>query len=355
MTGLQPSVGGSTCQRTAACDILNYTTDIKTQRLSVLRKKESAMLANLLFSLNTCLPIFFLLGLGFFLRSKDFFNDDYVERTSRLVYNILLPGKLFLDIAQTDFKAAFDGRYTVAVLIGSMVQFIMAWIWGNLLCRDRSKQGAFSHTCFRGNFAYVGLALIQNVYGEAIPETAVITAVVLMLYNIQGTILMTVKENRSGVDAKGILLGILKNPMVLAIVAALPFAYLEVQLPFAVTKSLGYLQVTAGPIALLTVGASIRLSAVRSDMRLLLKSSAIKLVLQPLMWVALGLAMGLTHRQLVTAVIAGGMPTAVNTYIVTKRMGGDGDLASGAVVVSHLLSMVTMTVMIFLMKTAGWV
>ena len=53
--------------------------------------------------------------------------------------------------------------------------------------------------------------------------------------------------------------------------------------------------------------------------------------------------------------IAGGMPTAVNTYIITKRMGGDGDLAGGAVVVTHLLSMLTMTVMIFLMKTAGWI
>ena len=313
------------------------------------------MLANLLFSLNTCLPIFFLLGMGFVLRNRDFFNDDYVERSSRLVFNILLPGKLFMDIAQTDFRAAFEGRYTMVLLVGTTVQFLLAWLWGDLLCRDRSKQGAFSHTCFRGNFAYVGLALIQNVFGEAIPETAAISAVVLMMYNIQGTILMTVKENRGKVDVKGIILGILKNPMVLAIVAAVPFSYLEVQMPFVVTKSLGYLQATAGPVALLTVGASIRLSAVRSDMPLLLKSSAVKLVLQPLMWVALGLAMGLTDRQLVTAVIAGGMPTAVNTYIVTKRMGGDGDLASGAVVVSHILSMFTMTLMIFLMKTVGWV
>ena len=295
------------------------------------------------------------MGLGFLLRSKGIFDEAYVDRSSWLVFHILLPGKLFLDIAQTDIHAAFEGRYTTAVLIGAMVQFVLAWLWGNLLCRDRARQSAFSHACFRGNFAYVGLALMQNIYGEAIPETTVITAVVLMLYNIQGTVLMTVKESHGGVDVKGILLSLAKNPMVLAIVAAVPFAWLEVQLPFVVTKSLGYLQVSAGPLALLVVGAGIRLSAVRSDMPLLLKISAVKLVIQPLMWVALCLAMGLTHRQMVTAVVAGGMPTAVNTYIITKRMGGDGDLASGAVVISHLLSMVTMTAMIFLMKTAGWI
>ena len=313
------------------------------------------MISNLLFSLNTCLPIFFLLGLGFFLRNKNFFNDDYVDRTARLVFNVLLPGKLFLDVAGTDFHAAFEGRYTIAILIGSVIQFAMAWILGNLLCRDRDKQGAFSHACFRGNFAYVGLALLQNIYGEAVPETAVITAVVLVLYNIQGTILLTVKESRGDVNIKNILLGIVKNPMILSIVAGLPFSYFEVELPFIVTKSLGYLQVSAGPMALLTVGASIQLSAIRSDIRLLLKSSTIKLVIQPLVWVALCLVMGLTHRQSVTAVIAAGMPPAVNTYIITKRMGGDENLASGAVVIGHLLSLFTMTLMVFLMKTAGWI
>ena len=275
------------------------------------------MLSNLLFSLNTCLPIFFLLGLGFFLRNKGFFNGEYVDRTARLVFNVLLPGKLFLDVAGTDFQSAFEGRYTAAILIGSIIQFAMAWVLGNLLCCDRNKQGAFSHACFRGNFAYVGLALLQNIYGEAVPETAVITAVVLVLYNIQGTILLTVKESRGNVNVKNILLGIIKNPMILSIVAALPFSYFEVELPFVVSKSLGYLQVSAGPMALLTVGASIQLSAIRSDIRLLLKSSSIKLVIQPLIWVVLCMAMGLTHRQSVTAVIAAGMPPAVNTYIIT--------------------------------------
>ena len=313
------------------------------------------MLSNLLFSLNTCLPIFFLLGLGFFLRNKDFLDGEYVDRTARLVFNVLLPGKLFLDVAGTDFQAAFEGRYTAAILIGSMIQFAMAWVLGNLLCPDRSKQGAFSHACFRGNFAYVGLALLQNIFGEALPETAVITAVVLVLYNIQGTILLTVKENRGNVNIKNVLLGIIKNPMILSIVAALPFSYFEVELPFVVSKSLGYLQVSAGPMALLTVGASIQLSAIRSDIRLLLKSSTFKLVIQPLIWVPLCIAMGLTHRQSVTAVIAAGMPPAVNTYIITKRMGGDENLASGAVVIGHLLSLFTMTLMVFLMKTAGWI
>ena len=55
------------------------------------------MLSNLLFSLNTCLPIFFLMGLGFLLRNKGVFDEHYVDRSSWLVFHILLPGKLFLD------------------------------------------------------------------------------------------------------------------------------------------------------------------------------------------------------------------------------------------------------------------
>lgn len=313
------------------------------------------MLANLLFSLNICLPVFFLLGLGFLLREKGYFNEEYIDRTTRLVFNVLLPGKLFIEMAQTDLRAAFEGKYAAAALVGSLTQFALAWLLGDLICRDRRKQGAFSHACFRSNFAYVGLALLGNIYDGPLAETAVIMAIVVTLYNVEGAVLMTVKESRGKVDVRGIVLNVLKNPMILSIVAGIPFAYFRVELPFVVTKSFGYLQDTAGPIALLTVGASIRLSAVRSDLPLLLKAASVKLVVNPLLWVALGLALGLTDRQLVTAVVCAAMPTAVNTFIVTRRMGGDGDLVGGAVVVSHLLSMVTMPVAIFLMKTAGWI
>ena len=312
------------------------------------------MLENLLFSLNMSLPLFILLGLGYVLARKGLFSDDYVSRTTNLVYYVMLPAKLFLDICETDLTAAFDPRYVAVTAVGVVAQFILAWLCGDLLCRDKSKQSAFTHACFRGNFAYLGMALLQNIYNsDTVASTAVILAIVLPLYNIQGVILMTIKEGEGGIHVGKILLGVLKNPMVLAILAGLPFAYFQVELPYVVSKSLSYLQVATSTMALLVVGASIKLDAIREDLPLLLRVSGIKLLVMPAIWGAMAVAAGLSSEQVVTLTIVGSMPAAVNVYIITDKLGGDGKTACGAVVVTHLISLFTMTGVVFILRSAG--
>lgn len=312
------------------------------------------MLENLLFSLNMSLPLFILIGLGYLLRRKGMFTEEYVSRTSSLVYYVLLPAKLFLDMVTADVYAAFEGRYVAAVVAGCLLQFAMAWILGDLLCRDRGKQGAFDQACFRGNFAYLGLVLIQNLYGDrAVVLTAVIMVIMLPAYNIQGAILLTVKGSRGRVDVKGLLLQIFKNPMVLSLLAGMPFALLKIQLPFVVTKSLGYLSGCVSTIALLVVGASTRTDVIRDNFRLLLKACAVKLVVVPAALFALSMGMGLRPAQVVTLTIVAAMPSAVNCYIVADKMGADKALSCGAVVLSHALSIFTLTGLVFLFRTGG--
>lgn len=312
------------------------------------------MLENLLFSANMSLPLFVILGLGCVLSHKGLFTEDYISRTTNLVYYVLLPGKLFLDIAETDLSAAFEPRYMAVTAVGVVLQFLLAWTCGNLLCRDKRKQSAFSHACFRGNFVYLGLALLQNIYNTtSVASAAVILVLVMPLYNIQGVILMTIKESRGGVHVGDILLGILKNPMVLAILLGFPFAYFQIQLPYVAEKSLSYLQAATSTMALLVVGANIRMDAIRSDLALLLRISGVKLVVMPAIWAVMAVLAGLTAEQIVTLTIVGAMPAAVNVYIITDKMGGDGKVACGAVVVTHLVSLFTMTAIVFILRTAG--
>lgn len=312
-------------------------------------------LQNLLFSANLILPIFLVIGAGCAIRQKGLFTDDYVKRSIKLIYYIFLPAKLFLDISGTDIKAAFSLPFLCVIGIGSVVQFLLAWLGGNLLCKDKRKQSAFSHACFRGNFVYMGVALLQDIYGGVVPETAMILALLMPLYNIQGAILMSVKEGRGSVHISKILLDILKNPMILALLAGMPFALLEIPLPHIVTKTLDYFRSGTSIMALLVVGASLRMDTVRRDFRLLLKISSIKLLLMPAIWVVMAMMAGLTTVQTVVLAMVGGMPSAINVFVITDQMGGDGELACGAVVMTHLVSLFTVTGMALLMRSIGWI
>lgn len=321
--------------------------------LNTAGEKEPILLENLLFSLNMSLPLFIVMGLGCILTHKGFFTENYIAHTTNLVYYVLLPGKMFLDIATSDLSTAFDIRYVAVATGGVVLQFALAWAAGWLLCPDRSKQSAFSHAAYRGNFVYLGTALLRNIYGVShVPSATLILALVIPLYNIQGVVLMTVKERQGRFRLSTVLLNVLKNPMILAVLAAIPFAYFKIQLPFVVSESLGYFQAATNTMALLVVGGSIRLSALKNDLPLLMRLCGVKLLLMPAIWAAMGIAAGLPAEQLVTLIIVGAMPAAVNVYIITDKMGGDGALACSAVVVTHLMSLFTMTVIIFAMRTA---
>ena len=90
------------------------------------------MLQNLLFSVNMILPLFVLLGLGCLLTHKGLFSEDYIARTTNLVYYVMLPAKLFLDICNVDLGVAFEPKYMAVTVVGVMIQFVLAWVCGNV-------------------------------------------------------------------------------------------------------------------------------------------------------------------------------------------------------------------------------
>ena len=56
---------------------------------------------------------------------------------------------------------------------------------------------------------------------------------------------------------------------------------------------------------------------------------------------------------MVALVILYGAPATVTGYVMTKNMGGDHVLSSSIIVLSTALSAVTLTVILFLLRTAG--
>ena len=98
--------------------------------LNTAGEKEPILLENLLFSLNMSLPLFIVMGLGCILTHKGFFTENYIAHTTNLVYYVLLPGKMFLDIATSDLSTAFDIRYVAVATGGVVLQFALAWAAG---------------------------------------------------------------------------------------------------------------------------------------------------------------------------------------------------------------------------------
>ena len=312
---------------------------------------------NLIFSLNIVMPIFFLTMIGFGLRKGGILTEEFRAKAMSLVFYVALPASLFTSVASADISSGFSGKFVIYALLSTLAVFFLGWLLTLIFIKDKSQISAVAHGTYRGNFAYIGLAVCKNMLGTDVLVSAVmVIAFVVPLYNVIGTFILSYYDpGGRRVSVKQLLLGIIKNPMIISIVLALPFSIFGIQLPTMFDKTLGYLGQMATPLALLLIGANLRVDTFKKKPKGILLSTAVKIVIAPLLGTAAAYLLGFTGEDLVTIFVMHGVPAAANSYIMTKKLGGDADIGAGIVMVSTLLSTITLTIGIFIFKSMGWI
>lgn len=310
---------------------------------------------HLAFSLNSVIPVFMVMGIGFYLGRHSILTGDFVGQATSLVFYTALPSKLFLDVSCSHFSDCLDVGFTAYLLLCTCAAFAGAWILCIFLVRDRTAVSAVVHSAFRGNFVYLGLPICQSILGrESIPSTIMVVTFVLPFYNVLATIVLSYYDpSGRKVSWKRMLKDILTNPMIVAILAALPFSLLGIRFPSVAEKSLSYLGQMSTPMALILIGAGIRPSSFAGRGTWIGFGAIYKVVVTPLVFAVPMQWMGFSTEQIVTAFVMFAVPSAMNVYIVTKKMGGDGELGAAIITVSMLLSAVTLPVGIWVMKSLG--
>lgn len=202
---------------------------------------------------------------------------------------------------------------------------------------------------------YLGLPICQSILGrESVPSAIMVVTFVLPFYNVLATIVLSYYDpSGRKVSWKKMLKDILTNPMIIAILAALPFSLLGIKLPSVFEKPLAYLGQMSTPMALILIGAGIRPSSFAGRGTWIGFGAIYKVVVTPLVFAVPMQWMGFNPEQIVTAFVMFAVPSAMNVYIVTKKMGGDGELGAAIITVSMLLSAVTLPMGIWVIKTLG--
>lgn len=176
---------------------------------------------NFIFSLNVTIPVFLVMVLGWVLKQTCMLNDHFVAAANKFNFNVTLPVLLFRDISSVDIRAVFDMEYVLFCAAASSVCFWLIWGGTKLFLKDRSMTGAFVQASFRSSAAVMGLAFIQNLYGQSAMGPLMIIGAV-PLYNIYSVIVLTfegaAKEKEANSDKiREAALNVLKNPIIISI------------------------------------------------------------------------------------------------------------------------------------------
>ena len=306
---------------------------------------------NLQVSFAAVFPIFLTVALGYMLRICKVWGEPTVTKLNGLVFRVFLPVHVFLSIYNSDFSSVFNGSFVAFVCISTAVLFVLLSLVIPLAEPEPRRRGVMIQGILRSNFVILGMPLVAAVFGdEGSAAAAAMIVFVVPMFNVLSVV--TLEINRSAKpDLPHILLGIAKNPLIVASVLAVLCQAVGLRLPQLLTSTMTDWGKIATPLALVSLGGSFQFSRVRSGIRQLVTVVLGRLVLVPAVFVALGALFGFRGVELMVIAAVFGAPTAVSSFPMAQEEGGDGELAGQIVVFTSVLSMFSLFGIIFLLKT----
>ena len=308
---------------------------------------------NLILSFNIILPLFLCIALGYFLRRIKLLSDETVQALNKLTFKVFLPVYLFNNVYSTNLSQAWNGKLVLFSVLGVVGLFLLLLLVIPLLEQDPKKRGVMIQGIFRSNFALFGLPLAISLCGEEKSgPTALLVALIVPVYNVLAVLALEIYRGGKPNILK-ILKGIVTNPLIIASLIGVILNVLPFSLPESIVKACSDIGKVATPLSLVALGGSFVISEVRKNLRPLLIVLLGKLIISPLLLVAIAVLLGFRDETLVPVMIMFGAPIAVSSYPMAQQMDGDGELAGQLVVLSSALCILTIFLWIFALKQLG--
>ena len=312
---------------------------------------------NLIFSLNATMPVFFLMILGYVFRKGGFFDENFISRANQFVFKVALPVLLFADLAEEDFYQAWNGKFVLFCFLGTSATIMISLLISRLAV-GRNLRGEFVQASYRSSAALLGIAFIQNIYGDSGMAPLMIIGTV-PLYNAMAVAILTMlspeAEKLSAAQLGKTLKGIVKNPIIIGIAAGLFWSLLRLPLPVILQKTTASLGGLATPLGLMAMGAAFEWNKAFSMIKPTILCSALKLIGFAAVLVPIAVLCGFRNEALVAILVMAGSATTVSSYVMARNMGHEGVLSSSVVMMTTLCSAFTLTGWLFLLKTVGWI
>lgn len=302
-------------------------------------------------------PVFALIGLGAAAIRLRLLDTGAVRGMSDFVFYLAMPSLLFRSMVTAPPLRLLD--VAGSFITGALLLFIFAALLSRLVFRARiSTAGVFALNAVFGNTVMLGVPIIDSAYGaEGVAYLLAVVAFHSALLLPLATILIEADGgggSRTPLDVlRAVAPGLLRNPVVMVIIAALAWRATDFGLAAPVERLLHLLGAAGPPLALFCLGATLpRPGGAKPEglkaLRDVALASALKLLAMPALVAGLAWLAGVRDVAFAVVVLAAAMPTGANAFLLARRFGTMMEASASTVVVSTALSLLTLTALL------GW-
>lgn len=298
------------------------------------------------------LPFFAIIALGYAAGRMRFFSAEATGYLTKFVFYFALSAMLFGFAANLDLSDVFSWGFVWAYLLASTL--IWALVGAGALLRGTGREEAVfeAHTGVIGNVGFLGIPMLALLLGpQAVGPVLMVLAVDLVVFSTVLTLIITgLRGGTVGLAMLGgLVMGLLRNPMIVSVVLGLAWGATGWALPEPVNEFMTTLGAAATPCALFAIGAS--LAGKNPDrVGVAVWLSFAKLVLHPAAVAVAALWLFDVEPYAAGVMIAAAaLPVAGNVFILAQHYGVAPQRVSTSILISTAVSVLTVTAVIALL------
>jgi predicted permease len=306
--------------------------------------------------LNLSLPYFGLIFIGFACGKFRSLPETGLAWLNFFLLYISLPALFFRILAKTPFEELNNLPFVVATTCATAVAFALGAAVA-FTVRRRAREAVMAGLAGGyGNIGYMGPGLALATFG---PQAAVPVALIfcfdsVFLFSIVPLLMAVFQTGRRPLLPMigHVVRQIVFHPLIVASWLGALAAAFHFDPPVAVDRTLQFLQNAAAPVALFALGVTVALRPFDRVPWEVPGVIAVKLLAQPFVAFAMLSLLGPFDREwIATALLMASLPPALNAFIIARQYDTWVEASSTAVLVGTMASVLTLTIIMWLLKT----
>ena len=307
--------------------------------------------------INLALPYFGLIFIGFACGKIKQIPDTALAWMNFFIVYVALPALFYRILAQTPLEQLARLDFIFATTLATFWAFVVSFVIGMAILRGNIGQSTIAGLAGSyGNIGYMGPGLALATLGPqaAVPVALIFCFDTLLLFSLVPFLMALANPQQKSIGATTIEVArrIVTHPLVIATAVGIASAAVHFQPPVAMERLLQFLQNAAAPCALFTLGVTVALRPLKKIPWEVPFLVAVKLALHPLLaFLLLSLFGPFEQSWVYTAILMAALPPALNVFVFAQQYDTWVEQASGAVLVGTLISVLTLTSVMWMVKT----
>lgn len=310
---------------------------------------------SLIVALNAVIPFLCYISFGYFVRHVGLADEPFLNRLNQLVFKAFFPILMFYNMYQIDPGFTPNGKLMLFAVVSIVTLIVLLYLIVPRFVSGNPQRSVVIQAVYRSNFVLFAIPLTANIFGdENTAAAAMLVAIIVPIYNVAAVFVL--ESFRGGkLRASALVKNILTNPLILGAMAGLVFFLLRLRLPLCVEKPVQQFANLSTPMGMFVLGGSLHFSKIQGNAKYLIPALILKLAVIPAIVLAASSMMGFTPLERFVLFTMYATPIAASSYPMAQNMGGDGELAGEFVVLSTAISVVTIFLWVFLLRSVGFI